>query len=87
MDKLNKDELFIISRYLNLRHLSNVSQSCKYINNIFNRDEIWFYQLEKDFPDFRNLNVDVKMKERYKLLYSLSIIKKELQIKQSIFII
>ena len=82
MEKLNKDEIFLITKYLHPKSLLNFSLCNKYIFSLCNREEIWNYKL-KDFP--KTLNVQKKNKEIYELLYSLTQFKNKLGLNKTIY--
>ena len=86
MLRLNNDELFSLAIHLDLPHLLKLCSSSKHIDNkLCMKDDIWDYKLQKEFPDYRNLNVENKSKkEIYKLAYSLSQLKRELNLKENI---
>ena len=86
MEKLNKDELFTLAIYLDLRSLLNFCQGNKYFHNsVYKRDEIWIYRLNKDFPDFQKLGVGKSFNETYKILFSLSKLKEKLKRSLNIY--
>ena len=84
MEILNKDEFFSLSTYLNLRDLLNFCRTNKYIRDILYRDSVWNYRLKKEFPEY-NLNIQESKKDVYKLLYSITILKNKLRLKQTIY--
>ena len=53
MNKLNKDELYIIATKLDLSDLVHWCASSKIIyEKVFCRSEVWLYKL-KDFPNYK----------------------------------
>ncbi len=86
MEKLNKDELFTLALHLDLPSLLNFCSSSRNINNILClKNEIWIYKLNKDFPDFRKLNVKKSFKDLYQLLFSLTKLKEKLKRGENIY--
>lgn len=87
MELLNKDEFFSLAIHLDLPDLLRLCSSNKIIQQkLCGKDEIWLYKLEKDFPNYRILNIENKSKkEIYELLYSLTILKHKLNIKQNVY--
>ena len=56
LSDLAPDILFSLSTYLELPDLLNFCSSSKKINNVICRkDNIWYYKLNKDFPNWREL--------------------------------
>ena len=49
------------------------------------RNEIWIYKLNKDFLDFKTLEVDKTPKDLYELLFSLTKLKNVLKMTQNIY--
>ena len=87
METLNKDELFSLSIYLNLRDLLNFCCTNKYIRDTLYRNFVWNYRLKKEFPEFPeyNLNIQESKKDIYKLLHSITILKNKLRLKETIY--
>lgn len=83
MENLNKDEIFLISTYLNIKDLLNFSICNKNINKNIMRDEVWYYKL-KEFPYVSDL--EKYPKNKYFSLYSegLDNIRKELRLTHSL---
>ena len=74
MEKLNKDELFTIAVELNLPSLLKFCSINKRIyEKIHNNDDIWNYKLNKLFPDYKSLKLEMKPSEIYRLLYFLKV--------------
>jgi hypothetical protein len=87
MDKLNKDELFLLALKLELPDLLNFCILDKRINDkIYKRDDIWNYKLNKHFPDsnLHLLNLVLTPREKYKLLYVLTKVKEKLNREETI---
>jgi hypothetical protein len=65
MDKLNKDELFLIAIKLDLPDLLNFCSTCKRIES----KEIWYYKLKKEFPDYEKIIWYKSIRDIYETLY------------------
>lgn len=81
MDKLSKDELFVIAMELDLPAILKLCSSNKKINDrLCLRDTIWVQKL-KEFPDYQEHLEDFKnmnKREIYTLLYQLKSLKEKL---------
>jgi hypothetical protein len=76
MEKLNKDELFLLATELDLSTLLKFCNSSKRIyEKVYKNYDIWYYILEKDFPDNHLLTLNPMNKN--KLLYSLINLKEK----------
>ena len=85
---MNIYDLFSLAIHLELPTLLKFCSVNKYLKrNLCGKDEIWIHKLNKDFPNYKNLHVKNKnknKKEIYQLLYSLSKLKRELKIEKDI---
>lgn len=83
MNLLTKNELFSICVQLDLKSFLDFSQTEKRIKQlVYDRDEIWTYLLNKEFPDWRNTGWfpekdNRTFREMYKLLYCLDILSED----------
>ena len=85
MDKLNKDELFLIAIELNLPELLNFCESSKKINKLIcKKNDIWLYKLNKDYPNYKDFNIDKSYRKIYKTLYGLEKFKQKIKFKYSL---
>ena len=82
MDKLSKDEIFLIATKLDIYSLLNFSMINSNIYSKVSKDEIWEYKL-REFNNY--LNLKEKKKDTYILLYRLTIFKKKLEIEENIY--
>ena len=58
MEKLEKDQLFLLALELDLPELISFCQTNKRINNLIcKRNDIWLYKLNKEFSDYRNSGI------------------------------
>ena len=82
MNKLNKDELFLLAIELSLPDLLTFCSSGKRINDLVcKRDDIWNYKLNRDFMNQPNYKVlKSNPKDNYTLLYKLTQIKEKLNV-------
>ena len=82
MEKLTKDELFIIAMQLDLPEILKLCSSNKKINNrLCLRDNIWIDKL-KEFPDYQQHLEDFKnmnKREIYTLLYQLKSLERKIR--------
>lgn len=87
MDLLTKDEFFLLAIQMDLPELLNFCKSSKKINEkICKRDEIWYFKLNKEFPEWRRLNVENKtIREIYHFLYQLNSGKNKAKIEGSVY--
>ncbi len=52
MEKLEKDQLFLLATELDLPELLSFCSSSKRINDLIcKRNDIWLYKLNKEFPE------------------------------------
>jgi len=56
MERLSKDDIFIIGINLDLKTLLNLCKTSKHINSLLCRDNIWLYNIKKYFPTL-NINI------------------------------
>lgn len=77
---LNQDELFLIAIQLDLPDLLNFCNVNSQTRKLCNKDLIWNYKLNKNFPEYANSFNDMTKKKKYKLLYKLNILKNELNL-------
>ena len=71
MDLLTKDVLFSIATFLPLNDLISFCNSDSRINQlIYQRDDIWNFKLDKEFPDYKN-QIEQRGREAYQLLVGL----------------
>jgi len=70
MEKLEKDQLFILATELDLPQLLKFCRMNKKINELVcQRDDIWLYKLNKEFPDYRNSGITGSYKKIYETLF------------------
>ena len=78
MEHLNANELFSIAIMLDLPDLLTLCKSSKRINQLLcQRNDIWFYKLNIEFPNF-------KIYKTPKLTYELSLLKSQLNYEDSL---
>ena len=77
MDKLNRDEIFLIATRLDIKNLIKLSSCNKYLRQNVMTDEVWYYKL-KEFSDYQGLKKETPF-ETYKFLYGLNILKIKLR--------
>jgi hypothetical protein len=55
METLNKDELFLIAKLLDLQTFLNFKKTNKRMDELCKKDDIWYYILERDYdkPEVR----------------------------------
>ncbi len=84
MERLCKDELYLIFMKLNVKDLLNLSLiNKKFKEKIENQ---WLHRLISDFPDYLNYDFGNKnKKEIYILLYQLVILKEKLWLSSNIY--
>lgn len=70
MDHLNRDEFFLIVKFLKLGELLAISETSQHLHNISGNPYVWKYFLEKDFPEYQRLGLPGR-KETYRLLSKL----------------
>ena len=77
MYNLEKDELFHITMFLDLHDLLQLCSSSKKLNNLIClNDNIWWYKLAKDYPEYKEFSFDItNPREIYKLLYRIDAVK------------
>jgi len=70
MEKLEKDQLFLLATELDFPQLLKFCQTNKKINKLVcRRDDIWLYKLDKEFPDYRNYKITGSYKKIYETLF------------------
>jgi len=70
MEKLEKDQLFLLATELDFPQLLKFCQTNKKINKLVcQRDDIWLYKLNKEFPDYRNYRITGSYKKIYETLF------------------
>ncbi|GAG82288.1 unnamed protein product, partial [marine sediment metagenome] len=70
MEKLEKDQLFLLATELDLPQLLKFCQTNKKINKLVcQRDDIWLYKLNKEFPDYRISEITGSYKKIYETLF------------------
>ena len=73
MDKLEKDQLFLLALELDLPELLSFCSSSKRINDLIcKRNDIWYYKLNKEFSDLKYIGKEprsyyIKLKEILKV--------------------
>ncbi len=86
MEKLNKDELFSLAIHLDLTDLLRFCSTNKYIQHtICARDDIWIYKLNREYPNFKRLKLEKSFREIYQTVYSLTILKNKLRMRENIY--
>ena len=86
MDKLNTDELFSLAIQLDLPDLLAMCQTSKrFQESVCQRNSIWTYRLEQDFPEDQNLTKVLTPKEKFILLYKFDQFRKKVGINQDLF--
>ena len=79
MNKLSKDALFMIALELDLPDLLNFCKSYEKIDKLVcQRNEIWLHKL-KEFPNWKEFNIDKDLKDIYETLYDLKVVKEFLK--------
>jgi Leucine-rich repeat (LRR) protein len=79
MDRLNKNELFSLGIEMDLPTLIKFcSTNLKIKKKLCDEKDIWIYKLNKEFPEHKKLKMK-NFQEKYKLLYSLNILKGKLE--------
>jgi len=69
MDKLEKDQLFLLALELDLPELLSFCDSSKRINELIcKRNDIWYYKLNKEFPNWKDFRFNASPKKIYILL-------------------
>jgi hypothetical protein len=70
MDKLNKDELYRLALEFDMFQLLEFCKLNKrFYEKVCKQDDIWYYRLSKDFPDYKLLKIEISPIEKYKLLF------------------
>ena len=87
MERLNKDELFTLSLYLDLADLLNFCKTSKKNEKLCNNDVVWRGKIRKDFPNFKYEDVipDLQNKspqEIYILLYTVKVWKLNMDVNE-----
>ncbi len=73
MEKLNRDELFLLAIEMDLPDLLNFCRISKRINDLVcKRNDIWLYKLNKEFPQYKSLEYR-SFKKLYQELYDINI--------------
>jgi len=81
MENLNKDMLIKLGLELKLPDLLKFCSSEKRINEkVCNNKDFWLNKLLLDFPDYKILKLDKSLREIYRLLYELTVLKTKLDI-------
>ena len=75
-NKLSKDALFSIAIMLDLPDLLRFCDSNERVDELIcQRNEIWYNKLVKEFPNWKEFNIDKDLKDIYETLYGLKIVK------------
>jgi len=70
MEKLEKDQLFLLATQMDFPQLLNFCQTNKKINTLVcQRDDIWIYKLIQDFPDHQTSEITGSYKKIYETLF------------------
>ena len=84
MENLPKDVLFRLALELNLPELLKLCATNKRINSLVcERNDIWYYKLNSEFPGYQMLKPTPK--DNYRLLYELTQLKQKLDLKEDIY--
>jgi len=86
MEKLGKDQLFLLAIELDLPSLLQFCNTSKRINDLVcKRNEIWLYKLNKEFPNYKNSKISGSYKKIYETLFlnDLKIIVKKLYLREN----
>ena len=84
MENFPKDVLFRLALELNLPDLLKLCSTNKRINSLVcERDDIWYAKLNSEFPNYQMLKPNLK--DNYRLLYQLTILKQKLRLKKNIY--
>jgi len=87
MEILEKDQLFILATKLDLPQLLKFCRTNKKINKLIcQRDDIWLYKLNREFPDYRNSGITGSYKKIYEILFirGLETIKRTFKLKYNL---
>ena len=80
MDKLSKDELFLIGIQLDLPDLLKLCKIYKRFDNLVcKKNDIWFHKL-REFPNWRDFNMNKIPREIYETIYRLKLFKDTLTV-------
>ena len=86
METLPKDIYFTLAKDMEIRDLIDLCIADKRANEkICKNEDVWRYRLEKEFPDWKQFNLNKSLINTYVFLYQLKILKKKLNLKESIY--